>query len=49
MKPFSQCPPAQLAQVQGIFTDVDDTLTRHGKLSAQTFAALHALASAGIA
>jgi HAD superfamily hydrolase (TIGR01484 family) len=49
MQPFAQCPPQHLAQVQGIFTDVDDTLTRHGKLSASTFAALHALAGAGIA
>jgi hypothetical protein len=49
MLPFSQCPPAALAQVQGIFTDVDDTLTRHGKLAAATFSALHDLAAAGIA
>jgi HAD superfamily hydrolase (TIGR01484 family) len=49
MTPFSQCPHSHLVQVQGIFTDVDDTLTRHGKLSAATFAALHALADAGIA
>jgi HAD superfamily hydrolase (TIGR01484 family) len=49
MLPFSECPPAALAQVQGIFTDVDDTLTRHGKLAAATFCALHDLAAAGVA
>jgi HAD superfamily hydrolase (TIGR01484 family) len=48
MQPFHQCPATALAQVQGVFTDVDDTLTRHGKLSAETFSALHALAQAGV-
>jgi HAD superfamily hydrolase (TIGR01484 family) len=49
MQPFDQCPVHQLAHIQGIFTDVDDTLTRHGKLAASTFAALHDLAAAGVA
>ncbi len=33
--------------IQGVLTDIDDTLTAHGKLQASTFKALEALALAG--
>ncbi len=35
--------------IRGVLTDIDDTLTTHGVLTAQAFDALHALASAGFA
>jgi HAD superfamily hydrolase (TIGR01484 family) len=36
-------PPAQLAQVRGVLTDIDDTLTRDGAIEPAALAALHAL------
>lgn len=40
--------PALLAGVDIVLTDVDDTLTRHGKLDASTLAAMEHLKAAGI-
>ena len=37
-----------LRAVQGVFTDIDDTLTRDGTLEPQAAAALHALRQAGV-
>jgi HAD superfamily hydrolase (TIGR01484 family) len=48
MLPFERCPPAQLAAIRGVFTDVDDTLTKHGRLAASTYAAIEALHRAGV-
>jgi HAD superfamily hydrolase (TIGR01484 family) len=48
MLAFDQCPREQLAGVQGVFTDVDDTLTEHGRLSAATYQTLEDLHAAGI-
>lgn len=39
---------AARARVAFVFTDIDDTLTLHGRLPAAAFAALHDLAAAGI-
>lgn len=39
---------SDVQNVAGLFTDVDDTLTREGKLSAQTYQALWDLKDAGI-
>lgn len=47
-QPFQHCPVAVLAQVQGVYTDIDDTLTRDGAIEGAALAALHALAQAGI-
>jgi HAD superfamily hydrolase (TIGR01484 family) len=38
----------ELIGIEGLFTDVDDTLTQHGKLSAQAYQALWQLREAGV-
>ncbi len=48
MKPISDIPAAQLRRVKGVFTDVDDTLTSGGHLSAQAYGALQALIDKGL-
>jgi HAD superfamily hydrolase (TIGR01484 family) len=48
MLPLSHAPRETLAGVIAVLTDIDDTLTLHGRLPAQAFAALEALRSAGI-
>ncbi len=49
----SKLPPlvqaSDLQGIEGVFTDVDDTLTKDGKLSALTFSTLWQLREAGIA
>lgn len=47
-RPWAQCPPAALAGVCGLFTDIDDTLTRDGAIEPAALEALHALAAAGL-
>jgi len=46
--PWRLCPRAQLAGLIGIFTDVDDTLTRDGAIEPVALRALHALRDAGL-
>jgi HAD superfamily hydrolase (TIGR01484 family) len=41
-------PADALAQVLGVMTDIDDTLTREGAIEAAALAALHALYGAGV-
>ncbi|MEI8258015.1 MAG: HAD-IIB family hydrolase [Deltaproteobacteria bacterium] len=48
MRPFSDLPDADLADVPGVACDLDDTLTAHGTLPAVSLVALHRLASAGV-
>lgn len=45
LQPVSALPAEQ---IQGLFTDLDDTLTTEGQLTAEAFSALAALAAAGI-
>jgi HAD superfamily hydrolase (TIGR01484 family) len=47
-RPFGECPQALLAAVQGVFTDIDDTLTRHGAIDPPALAALQLLQQAGV-
>ncbi len=47
-RPWAQCPPAKLAQLRGVMTDIDDTLTDHGELGPAAAAALHRLADAQV-
>ncbi len=47
-RPWSQCPGAALGAVRGLFTDIDDTLTRDGAIEPAALAALQALADAGL-
>jgi len=47
MKPVSEMTPAQAAGVRYVLTDIDDTLTSFGKLTASPYSALWQLKSAG--
>jgi HAD superfamily hydrolase (TIGR01484 family) len=46
--PWAAAPGARLAAVRGVFTDIDDTLTREGAIEPQALAALHQLQAAGL-
>ena len=48
MRPLAQMPQQQLTGVQGVMTDIDDTLTRDGAIEPDALTALHALADAGL-
>jgi HAD superfamily hydrolase (TIGR01484 family) len=47
MKPIRAMPVALLAGIQAVLTDIDDTLTTHGQLPAEAYAALENLKRAG--
>lgn len=47
-RPFADCPAAELAAIDGLLTDIDDTLTRDGAIEPAALAALHDLAAAGL-
>ncbi len=47
-RPFADCPDAELSQVAGVLTDIDDTLTRDGAIEPEALAALGSLREAGI-
>ena len=46
--PLSSLPGDAARDVRGLLTDVDDTLTRDGRIEAEALAALHDLRSAGV-
>ena len=48
MRPLADCPAATLRRLRGVFTDIDDTLTTDGRLTARAYAALEALHEAGL-
>ena len=48
LKPLSELDDATLAPLEGLVFDVDDTLTREGRLEPVAFAAMHQLAGAGL-
>lgn len=47
-RPWREAPREALAGVRGVFTDIDDTLTRDGAIEAPALAALQALHAAGV-
>ena len=47
MTPLSACPTATLAAVRGILTDIDETVSTEGRLTAEAYGALEALKNAG--
>jgi HAD superfamily hydrolase (TIGR01484 family) len=47
MQPLSQCPPEQRARIRGVLTDIDDTLTTHGQLTALAYSAMERIHRAG--
>ncbi|PWC40361.1 HAD family hydrolase [Azospirillum sp. TSO22-1] len=48
MRPLAEAPVERLRRVSLVLTDMDDTLTHRGRLSAATYAALERLEAAGI-
>ncbi len=48
MKPLASCPRAVLANVRGVLTDIDETITSAGHLTAEAYGALEALKKAGL-
>jgi HAD superfamily hydrolase (TIGR01484 family) len=48
MRPLASMPPSARAQVRGVLTDIDDTLTTDGRLTADAYRALERLAAAGL-
>ena len=49
MQPLSSLDPATLANVRGVLADIDDTITSHGRLTAQAYAAIERMSDAGVA
>lgn len=48
MKPFKEFPPLLKNQIRYVLTDIDDTLTNHGRIPAVVFTAMERLKNAGI-
>ena len=48
MKPLAEFPRAARQAIRGVLTDIDDTLTLHGKLPAVAYTALERLRAAGL-
>src|SRR6476659_628168 len=48
MLPLDALPASALAAMQGVFTDIDDTLTTRGSLTAHAYAAMQRLHDAGV-
>ncbi len=46
---WNDAPATDLRAIRAVLTDIDDTLTNHGKLPAQAYEAIHELSAAGIA
>ena len=49
MTPLAECPRETLANVVGVLTDIDETVSTHGRLTAQAYQAMAALKAAGLA
>jgi len=49
MKPLSTFPQAELNAIRGVFTDIDDTLTTDGRLTAEAYTAMERLRLLGLA
>jgi HAD superfamily hydrolase (TIGR01484 family) len=48
MKPLSDCPKAALASIRGVLTDIDETVSTAGQLTAEAYGAMVALRRAGL-
>src|SRR5262245_54938527 len=48
MMPLAACPRETLAAIQGVLTDIDETLSTRGHLTAEAYGALEALKKAGL-
>jgi hypothetical protein len=48
LRPLTELPPARLARLRGVLTDIDDTLTASGQITPEALQALHGLSAAGL-
>jgi hypothetical protein len=48
MKPLADCPRATLGAIRGVLTDIDETVSTAGHLTAEAYAAMAALKNAGL-
>ena len=48
MKPLQDMPAEVLANIRGVFFDIDDTLTSEGRLTASAYSALERIQAAGL-
>ena len=48
MNPLAEWPIEERGRIRGVFTDIDDTLTTHGRLFAKAYAAMERLQEAGL-
>ena len=48
MKPLVEFPVEARGRIRGVLTDIDDTLTTHGRLFAEAYNALQRLQNAGL-
>jgi len=48
MMPLAQCPRETLAAIEGVLTDIDETLSTRGQLTADAYRALEMLKKAGL-
>ncbi|HSW82007.1 MAG TPA: hypothetical protein VLH12_00930, partial [Usitatibacter sp.] len=48
MKPLAEFPIEERGRIRGVFADIDDTLTSHGRLFAAAYGALERLQNAGL-
>jgi hypothetical protein len=46
--PLAACPRETLAAIEGVLTDIDETLSTHGRLAADAYGALEALKGVGL-
>ena len=45
--PLAQCPRETLAAIEGVLTDIDETVSTHSRLTAEAYGAMEALKKAG--
>ena len=48
LQPLASMPPGVRAGIRGVLTDIDDTLSTHGRLTADAYMALERLREAGL-
>ena len=48
MQPFNECPAERLTNLLGVLTDIDDTLTTNGRITADAYCALEQIHNAGL-
>ena len=48
LRPLAQCPRETLAAIRGVLTDIDETVSTDGRLTAEAYGALEALKKAGL-